>query len=265
MWATLALTTVLNVSTVQPAQIKLTNEKVTHGFFGWERKSPKIVPGDVYIITFDIENLTVKDDGKIQYSIGMEFTSKGGKKVFSQEPVPQDGTNSLGGTKVPASVVADVGTGTPPGEYSITATVTDLATKKSAVLTRSFEVVKTELAMVRVIVTYDHGLPAPPVAVPGQKLQVNFGIVGFGLDEKKKQPNLKTEMVILDEEGNPTVPKPFLGGTAMVPDEFKTLIPMSYSIYLNRTGKFRVNLKVTDVVTGKEARETLAFEVVEPR
>jgi len=266
MWATLALSTVLNLSTAQPAQPKLTNEKVTHGFHGWERKGNKFYPGDVYVVTFDIENLTVKDDGRIQYSIGMETVNKDRKKVQSQEPAPMEGINSLGGNRVPASAVVELGTNTAPGDYTLTVTVTDLATKKSATLIRNFEVLKTDLALVRLIVVYEGGLPAGPLAVPGQKYIVNFGVVGFALDEKKKQPNLKVEMVILDDKGSPTLNKPFQGSATMIPEEFKTLIPMQFNLYLNRAGKYRISFKVTDTITGKEAKDSsLSFEVVEPK
>lgn len=264
MLATLTLTALLQLAPAQ-ADLKITNDRLTRTIVGWERKDAKLFPGDVFILAFDVEGVSLKDDGKIQYSMAMEMSNKAGKQVYKQNPQPLDATNSLGGTKVPASVIAEIGTDTPPGEYTVKVTVTDLASKKTATLTKVFEVLPTQLALVRVTVTWTGGIPAPPVAVPGQVYFVQFGVVGFGLDDKRKQPNLAVEMQIFDESGKPTLPKPFTGSATEVTEEFKKLIPMQFILYLNKSGKYRMVLKVTDKISMKAAEQTLNFEVVEPK
>ena len=44
-------------------------------------------------LAYDIEGLTVREDGRVFYSIGMELTNKEGKSIFRQEPKDLEATN----------------------------------------------------------------------------------------------------------------------------------------------------------------------------
>jgi hypothetical protein len=275
MLASLALMTTLHLATEPVGQLKLTNDRATHGVLGWERKdskSPKVYPGDVLFIRFDVEGLKVGEDGQALYSMEMVIADKDGKELFRKDPEDEVAVLGLGGTALPMAPQAVIGTDTKPGTYTMKVTVTDRAVKKSESLMRTFEVVPPQLGFVRLTVTYannqlrDTGLPAPPVAVPGQNYNVGFAVVGFTLDTKNNQPTLSVEMRVLDESGKPVLGKPFVGGTNFATEQFKKIFPMEFMLKLNRPGKYKIALKVTDMNNNKKtAEETLDFTVAEPK
>ncbi len=269
MWASAVMLTTLALAPEPIHQVKLTNDRVCHGPLGWERKdsrNPKLLPPDVYILIFDIEGLTLSPEGRVKYSMGFEVRDKGGKVVFAQEPADTEDVAGLGGRRVFASARVGLGIDTAPGTYSIKVTVTDKGGKTASAdtLTRSFEVVPKDLGITQIWVTFND-IPAPPVAVPGQIYTVNFTPAGFKLDAKTMQPTFLAEMRVLDDAGRPVLEKPFLGGVKEVSEKFREFLPMQFTLTLNRPGKFRIVLKVTDQVAKKSVEQTLDFQVLETR
>jgi hypothetical protein len=262
MWATLALAAALQAP-AQPGTLALKNPRVTYGMFGQERKDAKLLPGDLFMLAYDIEGLTIREDGRVFYSIGMELTSKDGKSIFKQDPKELEAVNTLGGASRPAFAFLELGIDTAPGEYTVKLVVTDRTAKKSADLTYKFEIVPTRFGFVQpALVLAPAGQPIPPVGSPGQEFLVNFALVGFELDAAKKQPNVTVEMQVIDvATGKPTLAKPFTGESKNVADEFKKLLPWQFVISLNRHGKYKINLKAKDVNGNKTAEMTLDFEV----
>src|SRR5688572_19950855 len=103
MWVSYVLTTALSLTPGQPGDLELVNARVTYGVLGQERpdsKAPKLLPGDVFVVSFDINNLKVKKDGRVQYSMGMELTRKGKlKPEFKKDPLDLEALNTLGGSR----------------------------------------------------------------------------------------------------------------------------------------------------------------------
>jgi hypothetical protein len=266
MWATLALAAVLQPVPAQGGKLAIKNDRVTYGILGQERKDAKLLPGDVYVVTFDIEGLTVNNaDGKVLYSMGMELTNAEGKVQFKKDPQDLEAINALGGSRLPAFALSDIGLDTPPGQYTLKVTVADRAVKPAATqqLVRKFDVVPKKFGVVRLVLSNEKDTPVPPVAVPGQTVMVNFALVGFDLTDKK-QPNLSVEMRILDENGKPTLTMPFVSGDVNnVEDQFKKIVPMQFIIAVNRSGTFTVELTAKDKVSNKSVQEKLELKVVE--
>jgi hypothetical protein len=265
MWATLALAAALSVG--QAGDLKLVNDRATYGYLGPLRTDNKLLPGDVYFVTFDIDGLKVSDTGEVVYKMGMSLKNSQGKDQFRQEPIEQRAINSLGGSRVPAFAQATIGSDTSPGEYVLEVTVSDPASKREAVLKRKFQVEDKRFGLVRLNLTdYPNGTaPMPPLAVPGQTMLVNFGIVGFQRDGKTKQPNILAEMRVLDEKGKPTLPKPLTGeANKEVPEKWQG-IPLQFVLSLNRAGKFTVQLKATDALTKKTVTQSFDVVVVEQK
>jgi hypothetical protein len=261
MLATLAFLSALSALPAQEGQLRLTNERPTYGIMGAPRTNDKYLPGDVYFLTYDIENLKVDENGKVVYTMSMELLDSKGKSQFKSEPQKLEMTSSLGGARVPAFAHAVLGTDTAKGEYTLHLTVEDRATQKKAELTKKFDVIEKEFGLVRLNTSYDGqgALPAPAVAVAGQSLWVNFAATAFDRDKKTKQPDITVEMRVLDENGKPTVEKPFPGAVSDNVPESWSLIPMQFLLTLNRPGKFTVELKATDKLAKKNS--TLKFPV----
>jgi hypothetical protein len=273
MWASLALLAALNLAPAQSGSLALKNDRITYGILGQERKDSAFLPGDMVVVTFDIEGLTMAPDGRVRYSTGMELTDKAGKSVFKKDPQEVQTVNTLGGTRLPAFALTEIGTDTSPGKYTMTVVVTDVATKKTVDLKREFEVKPTQLGIVRPGFIYNdlseagRGRPqiAPPVAVPGQNLVLNFAVVGFELKGDKNDPNVAVSMEIQDESGKAVLPKPFTGTATNLDEEFKKLrvIPFQFPMQMNRSGKYKVVLTATDKHTNKTATQSLDLKVVE--
>jgi hypothetical protein len=262
MWATLALATVLNTLPAQTGKLELKNPRPTYGILGQTRPNSDFLQGDVFVLSFDIDNLTVKENGQVLYSMGMEVVNKDGKPQLKNEPRDLEITNALGGNRVPAFALVDIGTDTPAGDYTVKVTVTDRAAKQTATLTKGFKVLPSDFGIVRLNLSYENGQPAPPVGVPGQRFWLNFAVVGFGLDAKK-QPNIGVELRILDERGQPTLKQPFTGDIKEVDERNKKVIPLNFILDPDRTGKFKLELTATDRISKKSTKQTLDFTVVE--
>jgi hypothetical protein len=256
--------------TLAPAQggtLELKNPRATYGILGPERKDAKLLPGDVLFLAFDITGLQVKDNGQVQYSMGIELFDANGKSKFSKDPQDLEANNSLGGTSVPAVALAEIGTDTPKGKYRFKVTVKDRLAKTTKVLDYPFEVLERKLGFARVALHYDGGQPAPPIAVAGQTYLVTFAVVGFKLkptvkNPKIEQPWIKVEMRVLDENGKPTLAKAFTGETKEVADQFKKIVPMDFALQLNRPGKFKIEIKATDEHAKEAIKQELSITVL---
>jgi hypothetical protein len=88
-------------------------------------------------------------------------------------------------------------------------------------------------------------------------LVVNFAAVGFERAKSGDQPNIAVTLTVTDGDGKPTLAKPFAGAvTKGVPSKVLA-VPMQFALSLNRAGKFKVEVKATDKISGKTA--TLSF------
>lgn|SRR5262249_25811209 len=270
MWTTLAMTAALAFAPAQ-GELTLSNVRPTHGLFGPTRKDAndlKLLAGEVLVLSFDIEGLKVGQDGKVEYSVAMEVSrNKDNKVLFSREPEKLESYNVLGGNHVPAFSAAEIGTDTPPGEYTLTATVTDRAGKASKKISKKFEVLPKTFGLVHLQLTHlsqtPPGPPAPPLGVPGQTLVVNFAAVGFERDKKTKQPNVVATLRVL-EDGKPTLAKDLSGAV----EEFardQSVMPLAFQVPLNRSGKYTVELKILDKLTEKTAKQSFPLEVIEAK
>jgi hypothetical protein len=263
MWSPLVLATALTLAPAQDGDLNLTNARVTYGTLGATRNSTKLLPGDLFMVSFDIENITVGPDGKVLYSMGMELLNKDGKPVFKKEPQDLETYNTLGGSRLPAFAVTNIGLDTPPGEYTMSVEVVDRVGKKRNKLKSEFQVLPMAFGIVQFNTTFDveSRVPAPPVAVPGLNYWVNFALVGFELD-KDKQPNLSVELQVL-ENGKPTNAKGMLGEATEVTEQFKKIVPMQFKVNLNRPGNFTLRLTARDNVGKKTAEQEVRFTVLD--
>ena len=97
--------------------------------------------------------------------------------------------------------------------------------------------------------------------MPGQRLIVNFFVAGFERDNKNKQPHITFKLRVL-ENGKPVLGKDAGGEVKNIPDNYK-MIPANFFLYLNRSGKFTVELEATDEIAKKKTSQTLDLAVQE--
>jgi hypothetical protein len=250
-----------------PAQndLKLTNKRSTIGILGPKRDENKLLPGDLLVVAFDIENLLVKKDGRIEYAMGLELTKKGKTKPeFKRAPTPYQVVNSLGGATLPAFAMTLIGADTPTGTYTLKVTVEDRGTKpfKTQTLEEDFEVMPTKLGLVQLKATNAAGEAVPALGVPGQTIWLHYTLVGYDMTKQNPpNPNVTFEMQIIDKEtGKPTLEKPFKGDIIVGPKDFLPFAPTP--IQLNRAGKFTIVLKATDNIAKKTTEQKMDLEVL---
>src|SRR5262245_58310835 len=67
MWNALALSALV-LAPAQADQLSISNVRELHGFMGIPRAESKVLPGDLLVIAFDIDNIKIDEDGKASFS-----------------------------------------------------------------------------------------------------------------------------------------------------------------------------------------------------
>ncbi len=268
MWTTLALLAAFGLTPGQSAELALKNVRATYGFLGADRHDDKVLPGDAYFLAFDIEGIQVDAEGKVQYSMAMEVTDSKNKVVYARDPSELVAYNALGGNRLAAFTYVDVGFDQPAGEYTVKVTVTDRTSKATQSFQRKFEVLAKTFGLAHFMTSYDAAgrIPAPPGGLVGQTLFVNFAVIGFDRGTAKKQPDVQLQMRVLDEAGQPTLRKPVVGDTSQLDvAERSVAVPMTFTVALNRPGKFTLEVEATDRVSKKTAKLAIPLNVTEQK
>jgi hypothetical protein len=267
MLTTVALLAMLTAPVGHADALTISNVRQTWYLLGPTRTDDKVIPGGSYHLAFDIDGIKAAPDGKIEYAMGLEVINSQGKREFGSPPQNKEVYNALGGSTVPAYANVDIGVNQAPGKYTLNVTVVDPKTKATQTLTRQFEVTNKEFGLVRLSTTADGAnVPCSPLGVPGQSLYVHFFAVGFELNPKK-QADLVIEMKIVDESGKPTLEAPFKEAIKPPPGQNAPLvaIPLTFTLHLNRPGKFTAEFTATDKVANKTAKVSLPIFVLDPK
>jgi hypothetical protein len=256
----------LTQSPAQGGELELRNIRATYGMLGPTRPDGKILPGDIFHLAFDIENIQVSNTGEAQYGMAMEVTDANNKVQFKQDPVQLTALNTFGGRSLPAIAHVKIGRDQPPGKYTLKVTVTDRASKKSNSFSRPFEVAAPSFGIVQLSFWADAAqqISAPALAVPGQALWVHAYALDFKRGGTGSQPNLAIEMQVVDDKNQPTLPKPFTEEFTKLPAE-AVVLPIDFQLVPNRPGKFTIKLRATDRVANKTMELSFPFTVIEPK
>ncbi|HEV3256377.1 MAG TPA: hypothetical protein VG013_05800, partial [Gemmataceae bacterium] len=260
MLTSIAFVAALALAPAETSELNLNHVRFTYGVMGSTRPDTNFLPGDDAVLCFDVEGIQADDEGRVLYSVGMDVTDAKGKVQFSQKPRDLEANNCLGGNSFPAFARVNIGLDMPPGEYTLKVKVADRSTRASQVVTKTYTILPRAFGLVRLSTTSDAEGQAPLAAAGvGQTLWINFMAVEFG--RKKGRPSLHAVLRVLDADGRPTMRKPLAGKVnEEVPKNLRAL-PMQFLLDLNRPGKFTVEVKVTDEVTGNKASLSFPLKV----
>jgi hypothetical protein len=264
MYQMLALAA-LTLAPAQDGPLSISNDRITFcGEFGPSRPNNRFLPGDTFYLAFDVDNLKMDSAGVVRYTMGMEVSNSAGQSIYKQPPVKNEMVLPLGGSKMPARGFVLLDVTTPPGTYSCRLTVTDMANNAIKSIDKSFEVLPPAFGMVSMFTSADEKaeIPAPLMGIPGQVLYLNFGVVGFGRKADTKQPDLLTELIILDQNSKATTEQPSTLVYDKGVDEKVTALPFIFRIPMNRSGVYTVEVKATCRVTNKTYKISFPLTVL---
>lgn len=273
MLTAIALAAALGGAPAQPGNLKLTNVRLTVGELGPPREGAKLLPGDVLFIAYDIDGLTIDGAGVAKYTMAMEVTDSAGKLIFKQDPRDLQDFVPLRGNKLPARAFITVGLDQPPGAYACKIAVTDPKTKATGNLEVKFEVLKKDFGVVAVFASYDSPgqISAPTTGQVGQTVFVQFSVASFERDPKTKQPNVEIQFQVYDDKNAPLLTDP-AGKAAPLKqiqdDKSLQLVKdadgafaLHFPLFMNRPGKFTVEIKAEDRVSKKSSSYRLPVAV----
>jgi hypothetical protein len=225
---------------------------------GATRTEAKCLPGDFIWFTFDFEGLkTDPKTGKVNYEWIFElFDAQATRLVDKRTPsstIPQ-----LGGSRMPGDLQLEMGRNQKPGKYTARLTVIDRLSNEQKSHIYQFELLSKNFGIAGVI--------APALGFCGQHYATDFVLIDSALDDKK-QPNVEVTMRVLDDSGKP-VATPIVAVyprdlPAEISLEKENLIPVRYPLFLNRSGRFTVDILAKDIAGKKEARLSYPLTVLE--
>lgn len=241
--------------------LEIDNIKPRYGPYGAVRDGNlKVVPKDVLVITYDLSGLTVDPkSGKAKYITTLELLNDEKKVVFSKETTNEP-ILQLGGGKMPGDLFVQVGAKQAPGKYTIRLTVTDKLDKNKdpgKKFSYPYEVLPDKFGMA--------GVSAPAIGVPGLPYATEFALVNFTLD-KKNQPKGEVNIRVLDEKGKEVdsvkhvLPIDLPAGVDLTD---ANIIPFRHPIYLNRPGRFTVEISAEDKLGNTKVEMRYPFTVID--
>jgi hypothetical protein len=263
----------LSLMTPFAGAFEIKNPRVTHGPMGatrcdFQRKPQapleQFLPGDYLFISFDLDGLLFDPaTGKATYQTILKLYNAKNEEIFDKKT---DNTVSpmLGGTRIPGDLHVIMGTKQEPGRYVVRLIVTDKLDNKGKALKYidfPFELMPPNFGLV--------GVTAPAIGFPGQHYVASFALVNMKLDAKNN-PNVAVVMKVLDEAGTLEMTKPintFLpkdmpqdGGVNLAKENF---VPMQFPIYLNRAGRFTVEIEATDLAANRKTKLRYKLTVID--
>src|SRR5262249_46921492 len=133
-----------------------------------------------------------------------------GKVIFQHKPHDHQAVIALGGHQMPAFARFNVGLHQPPGDYQVKVTVTDKPSNQTQSITQTVTVLPPEFGIVHVEMSTDEEGKDPTVVFgAGEVLRLHYMLVGFGRNQPDNQPDVTLEVRVVDENGQPTLQKPF--------------------------------------------------------
>jgi hypothetical protein len=240
--------------------VDILNPRACYGPFGASRKEAKCLPGDILFMTYEIDNLVKDKSGKVSYDTILQLLDlsqkddKTGKpKVIYENTTANDLVPLLGGTRLPGDLHVVMGPKQAAGKYVVQLTVNDkFDGGKGVKFSYTFDVVEKTFGFVRVA--------APTVGLPGTHYVTNFWLANLGMNAKN-EPNAELTIKILDEKGTAVstpvkmlLPRDMPEGVDLKTANF---IPLSYPVYLNRPGRYTIEMVATDNIAKKT--ETLSY------
>lgn len=245
--------------TADASAVEFKNVRSTYGPFGAPRTANKMLPGDVYLVNFEILNLTIDPkNGAVKYAITLEVFDPKGKSII-KDTNKKGIVVGLGGNTVPEVVHVLLGADQAPGKYKVVVTVEDGGSKASKQLMQELEVIPADFGIIHVL--------APSIGFVGQDYVAEFSLVGWARDAKKV-PKMTITSRVFDDAGKPTLAEP---NVSNIPADFgadqkwdrQEIVRMASPILLNRAGRYTVQIEAKDELSKKSVKFSYSLTVID--
>jgi hypothetical protein len=239
--------------------VDIKNIRKCYGPLGAKREDNKCLPGEIFFMSYDIDNLSLDKTGKASLTTTFEFIDPQQKVIFTKD-TPKDVVPQLGGARIPGDVHVILSTKQAPGTYKIRVTITDKVSKQAKAFEQPIEVMAPTFGFVAAM--------SRAVGVAGDPAGhvTSFGLVNLTLDAKK-QPNATVTIRILDEAGKDVTPATELVMPRDMPEdtdlEKANFVPTTFPIFLNRPGRFTVDVLANDKNGKKTAKLSFPLTVLD--
>jgi hypothetical protein len=260
----LALLAVLSLAAAAPAvEIKNLRPCYHPVFLSAARTSDKLLLGDILFLTYDIDGLKIDSKTKkASFIVVEEIFDIAAKPLMAAKQTPNEVFLHLGGTRMPGHYEIQMGRNQKPGKYIVRITVKDRnnsdANTNQKSETYQFELLPPTFGIAGVI--------APAIGYAGLSYATEFVLIDMKLDDKKK-PDVEVTMRVLDESGKPvadpvisTLPRDLPAESNL---EQENLVAMRFPFFLNRPGRFTIDIQAKDNNGKKESRLTYPVTVLD--
>jgi hypothetical protein len=251
----------LACSTAEVRALEFKNVHATYGPFGAPRPGKSMRPGDLYFINFDMVGMNTDAKGVARYEITLEVFDPKGKSVF-KDSTKKAVVTALGGSSVPENARVILGSDQPPGKYKIVVTVLEDVSKGPKQLVQEIELLPHEFDIIFVA--------AQSTSFVGADYMLEYALVDMARDAKQLPKLTVTTRLVDEATGKPTVAEPMIN---KLPDDWdpKVLpnvakpgpVPVSSPMFLNRPGRFRVELEIRDEISKKTLKFSYTLTVLD--
>jgi hypothetical protein len=248
--------------TVDARAVEFKNVRATYGPFGAPRSSSAMLPGDTYMMFFDLTGLKIDAKGVAKYEIGLEVFDPKGKSVVKESTNKKAVIVALGGSSVPEFARVMLGVDQPPGDYKVVVTVTEDGAKTPSKLEQKVQLQPKGFGMIQVW--------AQPFGFVGQDYMLHYGVVEMARDANKMPKMTFTTRIIDEATGKATLAEPQV---SKFPEDLSTeqraeiakqgFIPVDSPMFLNRAGKFRVEVDIRDELAKKSLKFSYSLTVLD--
>lgn len=255
----LALVGMLAAGSAANAQLKLEKIEACHGAYGAARTSLNYQPGERVWFRFLITGMTGGPGGEVAIHANYILKDANGSEVGAGKQLDFKDRPTFGNC-LPAEFILTLPLDQKPGDYTLTAEVTDTSTSQTIRFERQLHVLPSSFAITMPVFFYDEGqhINAPPGGLLGQDLYFDCNIFGIDNSSGKVDVQLKIEVLnartreVVMIEVTPPLDRCFLNEVA----------GMRGSLCLNCVGDFILRLTATDRVDHKTATVEVPLKVL---
>jgi hypothetical protein len=241
--------------------VEIKNVRATYGPFGAPRPGNQVLPGDLYLLNFDVTGLNIDARGVAKYEITLEVFDPKGKSVFKQSD-KKGMVASLGGNTVPESAQVLVGVDQPPGKYKAVVSILEDGSKMPSQLVHDLDLVPRTFGMIF--------LRAPATGLVGEDYKLSYYVVDMARDANQIPKLTFTTKVIDEATGKQTLPE---ATVSKFPDDLPAEaraglaktgpVPIESPMLLNRAGRFKVEVEIRDEVAKKSLKFSYSLKVLD--